>query len=242
MKAQNLAATAALQPMADVALPQLMAFDQFACQFRSLSASVHVDRTQAVFPSQKEAAQSTPPVQKWSRGCRALSLPYWHCAWSLSWQVAPRKPKTWFTWTNRLSPPSRPTPANTSKTKGRALVGLRSKPALFLSVAETYGPSATTVLTPLNRFALDQTSTYGASVVNDAIWSISCVLQPSSLSSRLPLSPPAPRKSHLSSRCQPKSLSSRPRPANTSNLSGRGFGPALAATFVCKSAQGVASC
>ena len=238
MKAQNLAATAALQPMADVALPQLEAFDQFACQFRSLSASVHVDRTQAVFPSQKGAAQSTPPANKWSRGCRALKLPYWRFAWPLSWQVALRKPKTWFTLTNRLSQPSRPTPANTSSTKGRALLGLMARPALFLSVATAYGSSATTVLTLRNRFALGQASTYGAGVVNDAIWSIPCVPQPSSPSSRLAPSLLAQKKKLLSSPHRRQLRLSRPRPANTNNISGRGFGPAFAFT----SAQEVASC
>ncbi len=231
MKAQNLAAWVALQPMADVALPQLMAFDQFACQFRSLSSTVNVDRTQAVFPSQKGAAQSTPPVQKWSRGCRALKLPYWAFALPLSWQVAPRKPKTWSTWTNRLSPPSRPTPANTSNTKGRALVGPTARPALFLSVARAYAPSATTVLSRANRFALDPSSTYGAGVVNDAIWSIPCVPQPSSPSSRLALSPLALKKKLLWSLRQPQFRLSRPRPANTNNTSGRGFGPAFASVL-----------
>lgn len=228
MKAQNLAAAAALQPMADVALPQLGAFDQFACQFRSLSARVHVDRTQAVFPSQKGAAQSTPPENKWSRGCRALKLPYWAFAWPLSWLAAPRKPKKWSTWTNRLSPPSRPTPANTSKTKGRALLGLTARPALFLSVAKAYQPSATTVLSRANHFALDQASPYGAGVVNDAIWSIPCVPQPSSPLSRLALSRLALKKRLLWSLRRPQFRLSRPRLANTNNTSGRGFGPAFA--------------
>ncbi len=242
MKAQNLAAKAALQPMADVALPQLWAFLQFACQFRSLSATVHVGRTQAAFPSQKGAAQSTPPANKWSRGCRALSLPYWQFAWPLSWQVALRRPKTWFTLTNRLSPPSRPTPANTSKTKGRALVGLTARPALFLSVAKAYGPSATTVLASRNRFALDQASPYGAGVINDAIWSIPCVPQQSSPSSRLVLSLLALKKKLLWSLRRHQFPLSRPRPENTSNTSGRGFGPAFTFDPAFGFAQEVVSC
>lgn len=236
MKAQNLAAEASVQPLADVALPQLWALDEFACQFRSLSAIVNVGRTQAVFPSQKGAAQSTPPANKWSRGCRALSLPYWHCAWSLSWQVAPRKPKTWFTSTNRLSPKSLSSPANTSKTKGRALVGLTARPALFLSAPAACTVSATTVLAARNRFAASEACSYGASLYKDAIWSIPCVPQPSSPSWRLPLSPLALKRKPLWSRCRPMLRSSLPKPANTSNLLGRGFGPA------CTSAQGVASC
>lgn len=242
MKAQNLAAQAALQPMADVALPQLWAFGDFSCQFRSLSATVHAGRTQAAFPSQEGAAQSTPPANKWSRGCRALKSPFWHCAWSLSWPLVPRKPKKWSMLTSRPSRPSRLTPANTSKTKGRALLGLTARPALFLSDASRAAASARTFLAARNRFAAVEGHAYGAATDNVAIWSIPCVPQPSSPSSRLPLLPLAPRKRLLSSRCQLTSLSSRPKPANTSDLSGRGFGPALPASVAFTSAQEVASC
>lgn len=240
MKAQNLALQATLRPMADVAMPQLRAFGEFPCQFRSLSATVHVGRTQAAFPSQKGAAQSTPPANKWSRGCRALKLPFWHCAWLPSWPLAPRKPKTWFTSTSRPSRPSRLTPASTSKTKGRALLGLTARPALFLSVAKAYSLSATTVLAPWNSFALDAASTYGACVINAANWSIPCVPQPSLPSSLLPLSPLAPKRKSLSRLSRLTSLSSRPKPANTSKTLGRGFGPAFASAFCFT--QGVASC
>lgn len=237
MKAQNLAHSAPLQPMADVALPQLWAFGEFSCQFRSLSASVKVDRTQAVIPSQKGAAQSTPPVEKWSRGCRALKLPFWPFALPRSWLAAPRKPKTWFTWTNRLSRPSRPTPANTSNSIGRAL-GLMARPALFLSAARAYLSSATTDRSLANHFALGSASTYGAGKINAANWSIPCVPQPSSPSSHFPLSRLAPKKKPQWSLHRPRFLSSPPIPANISNRFGRGFGPAFATT----SAHEVASC
>ena len=134
MKAQNLAATVALQPMADVALPQLEAFDQFACQFRSLSASVKAGRTQAAFPSQKGAAQSTLPANKWSRGCRALKSPFWHFAWLLSLQHAPKKLKKPFTLTSLRFRPSQYIPANTSNLIGRVLLAQEAAPALFLSI------------------------------------------------------------------------------------------------------------
>ena len=235
MKAQNLAANTPVQPMADVALPQLWAFGEFSCQFRSLSASVKADRTQAVFPSQKGAAQSTPPVEKWSRGCRALKLPFWPFALPLSWLAAPRKPKTWFTSINRLSPPSRPTPANTNNIIGRAL-GLRARPALFLSAARACQPSATTDRSVANRFALDLGCAYGADDVNAANWSIPCVPQPSSPSSRFRLSQLAPKKKLPWSLHRLRSRLSRPIPANTSNLCGRGYSPAFT------SGQEVASC
>ena len=226
MKAQNLAAKTPVQPMADVALPQLWAFGEFSCQFRSLSASVKADRTQAVFPSQKGAAQSTPPVEKWSRGCRALKLPFWPFALPLSWLAAPRKPKTWFTSINRLSPPSRPTPANTNNIIGRAM-GLSARPALFLSAAKAYQPSAATGLPRAKRFALDLACAYGARDVNAANWSIPCVPQLSSPSSRFRLSQLALKKKLLWSPPRLRFLLSRPIPANTSNLCGRGYGPAF---------------
>ena len=242
MKAQNLAATAALQPMADVALPQLEAFDQFACQFRSLSASVKAGRTQAAFTSQKGAAQSTLPANKWSRGCRALNLPFWHCAWLPSWPLVQRKLKTWFTLTNRLSPKSPSTPANTSKTKGRALLGLTARPALFLSDAAGCDLSATSDRSRRNRFALDRAHPYGGGDINAAHWSSPCGPLPSSLSSPSALLRLAPKKKPRSSLHRLRFPLSRPIPANTSNTLRRGFGPALAAAFVCTSVQEVATC
>ncbi|MDB5666081.1 MAG: hypothetical protein JWS11_2624 [Cypionkella sp.] len=235
MKAQNLALSASSQPRADVALPQLLAFSEIACLFRSLSARVHVGRTQAVFTSHKGAAQSTPPANKWSRGCRALSLPYWHCAWSLSWPHAPKKPKTWFTWTNRLSLKSLFSPANTSNTKGRVLLGLTAWPALFLfkrvACAARFALSAKIVLASRMGFAALAGLAYGASVNNDATWSTSCVPQPSSPSSPLPLSRPAPRKKSSSPSRWLTFRLSRPIPALINNTAGRGYGPAFASAI-----------
>ena len=228
MKAQNLAQTAGMQPLADVALPQLWAFGEFASQFRSLSASVNTGRTQAAFTSQKGAAQSTPPAYKWSRGCRALSLPFWRCAWLPSWLLAQRKPKTWFTLTNRRSPKNPSTPANTSNTEGRALLGLTARPALFLSVAPGCRPSATTVLTQLNRFALACARSYGGGDINAANWSFPCGPLPSSPSLPSALLRLAPRKKPRSSLHRLRFRLSRPILANTSNTLRRGYGPAFA--------------
>lgn len=218
---------------ADVAMPQAVAFTRFACQFRALSAIVNSGRTQAAFTSQKGAAQSTLPENKWSRGCRALRSPFLHCAWLPSWQLAPRKSKTWFTSTSRPSRSSRRTLASTSNTIGRALWAATARPALFLSAVRAAAvgraavgqvvdaASANLLLVSRYRFVLAAGLAYGARICKDTIWRLTCVPQPSLLSSRLPLSPLAPRKKPLLSRCRLTSLSSRPKPANTSKLTGR---------------------
>ena len=118
----------------DVAKPQVGRLGKFACQSMDLWAIVHKGRTQATLTSEKGAAQSTSRQEKWSRGCRAPRSPFWHFAWLPLWQLAPRKPKKSFTlMTALLSPPSRPTPANTSKTIGRVSRAFRPAPALFIS-------------------------------------------------------------------------------------------------------------
>ena len=136
----------------DVAMPQAEAFPHFACQFRALWAIVNTGRTQAVLTSKKGAAQSTPPKNKWSRGCRALKSPFLHFAWSPSWRLAPRKQKKSFTSINRLSRPSLFTPASTSKTKGRALWAVLARPALFLS-ADLTAPDRDTGPAAGHRFS-----------------------------------------------------------------------------------------
>lgn len=213
---------------ADVAMPQAAAFTRFACQFRALSAIVNAGRTQAAFTSQKGAAQSTLPENKWSRGCRALRSPFLHCAWLPSWQLAPRKSKTLFTSTSRPSRSSRRTLASTSKSIGRALWAVTARPALFLSAVRAAAVghavdevSANLLLVPRNRFVPAAGQAYGARICKDTIWRISCVPQPSLLSSRLPLAPLAPRKKLSLKQSRLTSLSSRPKPANTNNFTGR---------------------
>ena len=213
---------------ADVAMPQAAAFTRFACQFRALSANVKTGRTQAAFTSQKGAAQSTLPENKWSRGCRAPRSPFLHFAWLPSWQHAPRKPKTWFTSMSRPFRSSRRIPASTSNTIGRALWAATARPALFLSADLRTGAgrsfdrvSANLLLESWNRFAPGLWLAYGARICKDTTRRLTCVPQPSLLSSRLPHSPLAPRKKPLSSRCRPSFLSSRPKPANTNNPTGR---------------------
>lgn len=131
MQTQNLAAAPGAARAFDVALPQGQLFAQISCQFRDLSAIVHLDRTQAVFTSHKRAAQSTPSMNKWSRGCRALRSPYLRFALSASLPLAQRKLKKSYMSTSRPLRSSRPIPANTSKFSGRVTVGSQPRPALF---------------------------------------------------------------------------------------------------------------
>ena len=149
MRPLNLAACRAGITQSDVALPQAGAIGKFACLFRDLSAIVHVGRTQAAFTSHKGAAQSTPPANKWSRGCRALKSPYLHFAWSASSQLAPKKLKKSSTSTSLLFRPNQPTPASTSNLSGRVTAGSQPQPALFshlerllplLAVGRTFVP------------------------------------------------------------------------------------------------------
>lgn len=134
MRALNLAQSLSMTGSADAAPPQRHDFHQIACQCRSVSAIVDTGRTQAVFTSHKGAAQSTLPANKWSRGCRALKSPFWHFAWLLSLQLAPKKLKKPFTLTSLRFRPSQYIPANTSNLIGRVLLAQEAAPALFLSI------------------------------------------------------------------------------------------------------------
>lgn len=202
--------------MADVAMPQATAFAHFPFQFRALWAIVHTGRTQAACTSHKGAAQSTLPAIKWSRGCRALRLPFWHFAWSPSWLPAPRKLKKSFTWTSRRLRPSLSTPANTSKTKGRALWAVLARPALFLSAVSAEHHRSRAL-----RFASAAVASYGDDSINHTTQRPSCAphLFSSFCLSALSRLAPSLHPSRLltPSRCR-KSLF---RLANTSDLTGR---------------------
>jgi hypothetical protein len=134
MQAQYLAQSHMYKSRADVAVPQAAAFAKFPCQSGALSTIVDIGRSQATLASDEEVAQSALPANKWSRGCRALKLPFLHCAWLAFWPLVPRKLKMWFTLiSQRLTlASSQPKPANTSKSKGRAPSGLTVWPALIL--------------------------------------------------------------------------------------------------------------
>ena len=206
----------AVRPAADVAMPQGKAFGQFSCQFRALWAIVHVGRTQAAFTSHKGAAQSTLPANKWSRGCRALKLPFLHFAWSPSWPLAPRKKKKSFTSMIRPFRLSRPTPANTSNCKGRALWAVLARPALFPSAR-----SAEDFLSRSTCFASAATAPYGAGVGNFTTQRQICALLPFSSFFSLVSSPLAPNQRPNRWLTPFRCRKSQFRPANTSDLTGR---------------------
>ena len=228
MQPLNLATGVGAALAADVAVPQGQAFGQFACQSGYLSTNVHTGRVIAARSLNKGAAQSALSKTLRSRACRAPKSPYWPCAWSLSLRVAQRKLKKRFTLTNRLSPPSRPSPANTSKTTGRALAGLMARPALILPCSEN---SAKNLQLSRNRFAPSVGLPYGAPICKDETWRIQCVPQPSS-----PLSPSAPSRLAPRKKLRSKQLRltcrlNRLKPANTSNLTALNTGRALWPAF-----------
>lgn len=102
------------------------------CQTQRQSARVQTGRTQAAFASEEGCAigSSGATFQEYrSRGCRRARKLSWRCAWWPLWQLAalPKSLKS-FMWTSpfRSSPP---TPANTSKSVGRAAEGSSARPA-----------------------------------------------------------------------------------------------------------------
>ena len=133
MKPLNLAQTRPASALADVALPQTYPFGEISYHFGHLSAKLYLGRTQAAFASQRGLDQRAVPLaalQEYRRrGClRAKS--YLHCASWLSPQHVRPRPKKSSTSTS-LFRLSQPTPANTSKTFGRAADNLLGRPARF---------------------------------------------------------------------------------------------------------------
>lgn len=117
----------------DVAESQAANLAQSACQMAKTCAKIGRGRTQAAFASQRGLDQRAVPLaalQEYRRrGClRAKS--YLHCASWLSPQHVRPRPKKSSTSTS-LFRLSQPTPANTSKTFGRAADNLLGRPARF---------------------------------------------------------------------------------------------------------------
>ena len=133
MQPLNLAQTRPASALADVALPQTYPFGELSYHFGHLSAKLYLGRTQAAFTSQKGAAQSTPPQNKWSRGCRARKSQFLPFAWSASLLHALKRQKKLSMLTSLRLAPNPSIPANTSNLIGRALLALAATPALFLS-------------------------------------------------------------------------------------------------------------
>lgn len=107
---------------ADVGRQQADNLDGLACLSERFSAMVTAGRTQAAFFSQwgrsRGSAKINAPQEGWRRGCRRADVFCWRWLLPQRWLPAPKRPKK-PSWLNR-SRLSRPTPANTNNTSGRA--------------------------------------------------------------------------------------------------------------------------
>lgn len=189
------------------ALPQASALSDFSCQFGTLSAILHADRTQAVCTSRRGSACCTTLQEHRSRGCRAPRS-FCRCVWLPSWQLAQAGRKKSSTWKSRLSRSNRPTPANTSKTIGRALWAVVARPALFLSVAP-----ADPAYWAGERFEQSPGKRYDGDASTHSQRRFPCGQLPSLPSLPSPRLRPAPNLHPSRSRCL--SPSNPRRPANT---------------------------
>lgn len=127
----------------DVAESQAANLASTACQILENWANVPAGRTQAAFASQRGLDQRAFPLtalQEYRRrGClRAKS--FLQCASWLSPQHVRQRPKRSSTSTS-LFRLSRPTPASTSKTSGRAVFNLPGRPARFRIAAPLCMPT-----------------------------------------------------------------------------------------------------
>lgn len=192
----------------DAALPQAGALGKKTCQSGHLSAIVHAGRTQAVCTSKWGRACCVTLQEHRSRGCRAPKS-FCRSAWLPSWQLAAAAiMKKSSTWKNPLFRSSRPTPANTSKTKGRAEGAIAPRPALFLSGASADNPACST-----DRFATDLGRSYARATATLFHWRFSCGQLQSLPCWPLLALPPAPNRPQNPNQCL--SPSNPPRPANT---------------------------
>lgn len=120
----------------DAALPQAEALSEFSCQFGTLSAIVHAGRTQAACTSRR-GSECFPTLQEHRRRVCRAPRSFYRSAWLHSLQPAAALMKKLSMWTSPPSRLSRPTPANTNKTIGRAKGAFGARPALILSAIRT---------------------------------------------------------------------------------------------------------
>lgn len=204
----------------DAAMPQAGAISEKSCQFGQLWAILHSGRTQAALTSRRGPVSCEALQEDRSRGCRAPRLPFWPCAWLLSWQpaVASKLMKS-FTWTSRRpSPPSRPSPVSTSKTIGRVFGAQSPRPALFLS-AVCAADSAEFPAPTAHPIAPAQGGAYAGPVPNDSIRRFPCGPLPFLPCWPLLLSQPVPSPRPNQSR--PQCRLSRKAPASTNKIPDR---------------------
>jgi hypothetical protein len=207
----HLVATQSCWGLPDAARPQGSALVRISCQSGHLSAIVDVGRTQAVWTTGRGSACRTTPQENRSRGCRAPKS-FCRFAWLPLWQLAQQKKKKSSMLTSLLRS-NQPTPANTSKSQGRAMWADLARPALFLSAARPPVGSAN-IHNPATRpFEIRRVAHYAGGSVTQFNRRFPC--GPLPLSQCLPLqrSPRAQSPRLSPSQCLlPSSLL---RPANT---------------------------
>lgn len=215
MPALHLVSEPRLGVLDDAAMPQGMGLGIKSCQSGYLWAIVHTGRTQAVCTSRRGRACRVTLQEHRSRGCRAPKS-FCRCAWLPSWLPALRAHLTKLsTSKSRPSRSSRPTPASTTKTNGRATWAVLVRPALFLSAGQHSAAqhSADSPTFPDRRFEVSGAGGYAAATSHFHNRRLPCATLP--LSPCLPLQrlQPAPSPHPSPSRCP--SPSSRFRTANT---------------------------
>ena len=232
MRAQNVAQPVGQSRLVDVDMSQGQALGIFSFYSRYLWDIVNVDRSQAVYPSERGSAQCTALEKNRSRGCRALRSPFLRCAWLPLWQLAPSPSKRLFTWMSQPSPLNLSIPASTSNHQGRAHWA-NARPALFLSAdqrssgPQSSGPQSAGRLSAgyhrhcTHDFATAIRANYGDVIRNDNNWRPSCGQHQSLPFSFLAWLQPVP--SLRQSRCPWKSRLrlSQHQPANTNDLTWR---------------------
>lgn len=227
MRAQNVAQPVGQSRLVDVDMSQGQALGIFSCYSRYLWDIVNVDRSQAVYPSERGSAQCTALEKNRSRGCRALRSPFLRCAWLPLWQLAPSPSKRLFMWMSQPSPQNQSIPASTSNHQGRAHWA-NARPALFLSADPQSGdPQSADLLSAgyhrhsAHDFATAIRANYGAAIRNDNNGRPSCGQHQSLPFSFLAWLQPVP--SQRQSRCPWKSRLrlNQHQPANTNDLTRR---------------------
>lgn len=144
MKPQHLVAVRGNSQMRDVGKPHAANLHNSLCHSHMRQAIVLQGRTQAADTLHlgRVPGQSVKPTQHKtrSRGCPRAQKPFLPFALLPSWQLAAANPSLKPS-ISKIRPfrPSRPTPANTSKTSGRAQGAFCAMPALFPCSATTGG-------------------------------------------------------------------------------------------------------
>lgn len=123
MSAQNMVVFRDIHVEADVTATHSQQLGRAPCKSNFFSAMLNQGCTQAALASQWGQVGMVPsstPQKKWSRGCKRACVSFWPWPLLASWLLARKKLKKKWSISTSPSRSSRPTPANTSKTCGRA--------------------------------------------------------------------------------------------------------------------------